>query len=457
MTVRRETLITAQIIAAALAVSALAGITATPGHAKLLLVVAAAIPLTWAIAQPWGAAAAAAPVLLLPTLPKIGHPLLAMSILAVVLAAGHWHIGAGRPPLSRSALATVVFFGATTFLVTLAKGGHTDIAAGMTLMLTAGVILAACLTREPHALLLVGALGAAMGVLAIWEQLGHHNYWLDWVHGNHFANLAAYQGDIRARSTIGHPLIAGAVLGAIAMLMVDHPSRWKRLIIPLCLGGCLATVSKSSMIGLGAATVLLLFQNRHRLPRIVPAVVATVVVLYALVALVPSLHHSFETRILGNEGTHREFVRQNALDTIRHDATHDPGALMVGGGVGASSDHLYALGGIRGFFIFDNQYVTLIYDAGVLVLLVTLAIGVDGIARADPAARRRALPALVVLLVVGGFVDAIYWGPYLLLLGLTIGLTCQRRSNTAGATMIATPATNPAQDWNAAIAASPRL
>jgi hypothetical protein len=436
--------------------SAIAGLAVNHITGRLAVAAAFAAVATWAVAQRWGAVVAVTPVLLLPGLPAQGlSPILTMAILTLALASGHWLTGAGRPKLSRWGLAAAITFGGASVLSTFGNGGNTTPAWALLLFLVAGVVLGTCVIARPEGLLAIGFLGVFMGGLAILEALGLHNYWLDAVHGNTFARIADYEGAKRARSTLGHPLIAGAVIGAIGVLMISHPSRWKRLIVPVALGGCLATVSRSSILALLAAGLVILIQNRDSVPRFALNTAVIAAVLYALVSQVPALRDSFETRVLHPH--ERQTVRQYSVTDLRTSWARRPGDLLLGGGVGASTDRLEAVGGVNGFFIFDNQYVTAIYDDGLLVLLATFALIGLGLASAGRTARRVGLPALVLIAVVGAFVDGIYWGPYTVLLGLAIGVATAPSSRVTASPrrMAATRVIRPGRGGGNSLAADP--
>ena len=80
------------------------------------------------------------------------------------------------------------------------------------------------------------------------------------------------------------------------------------------------------------------------------------------------------------------------------------------------------MGGIDGYDIFDNQYVTSIYDVGLLPMILVGVLLACALASASREARVLGLPALVAIAGVMFFTDGGYWLSLGFLAWVTVGL-----------------------------------
>lgn len=364
----------------------------------------------YALMKPWGSAVVVAPAFMFPAFPDVG-PLreeLVVSGPVLGLAIVYWALGGGRPKLSASALGAglvILSFGALAAF----EGGasaQAGMAPGATML--AGLILGPCLARDRRAATAAVLLVAPLALLAVLEAVGFPNPWRTVLGIDRYSTISGQSGALRSTSSFAHPLIAGGVMVVFAALAFSM--RWvpgRPVVLGCLLAGVLATVSRSALLALLAATLVVVAQAAKRPGRAV-AVVATICVVAFAAYQVPAISESLTTRIAGFQSS-SQVLRAYALDRVSADWERDPGALMVGGGVRRSRDDLTSRGGFRGFTTYDNQYVTALYDYGLTIVLVAIGLLGWAVYRGDRTARRVALPAIAAGLVMIAFVDGLYW------------------------------------------------
>jgi hypothetical protein len=378
----------------------------------------------------WGSVICIAPVFLFPvtvmtTLPSSG-PLYWRFILAVVsavLATAYWCQGAGRPTLNRWSFSAVGFL--LVALVVLGQGTHASLQNSLSLPLFAysGLIVGQCL-RDRVAIRAIAVLAVPLAMLAILEALGLRNVWGKWLHAN--ADLVtAMHSAARSTASFGHPLIAGACLAATGLLLLSLRERLMAGAGLICIFAAVTTVSRSALLGAALGLTILVVQARGHRTRIAVTATVLVVAMFAIVNSVPALQSSFNDRVTGlNQTTlaREETVRTNSLSILKNEFSVDPDRLFVGGGVGYSVRVLTARGGnAAGYNIFDNEYITMLYDAGLFVVLVIFALLARATVTSATLGRRAALPALASLVVVMYFVDGMEWPSLSFLTWMVIG------------------------------------
>lgn len=396
-------------------------------HVALRSLLTPAIPIALFIVarQSWGSIAVAAIPFLLPDLPThYGvEGLLQLTVLTGLIVVVYWD-RLGRPPVSTLALWASGMFAAFIFMLTWANGLDVQQAGWISLAPFIGVTFGSCLATSKTARQALGFGCVPLALLALAEIAGFNNPWPHLVHATNFLQVSQQVDANRAQSTFGHPLIAGGCLAGMSALMLQSRTRFSTAVAAVLAAGALATVSRSAILGLGAALACSIVLSNRRGRNLLQA--AVIVVFALLIATqIPALSESITTRITSaNSITYTDQpVRAYAITKLRGDLSDNPGALLLGGGVGAAGNELTAIGGVDGYDIFDNQYVTSIYDLGLLPMIVIAVLLVRAIATASPEARRLGLPALTAVAGVMFFADGAYWLSLDFLAWTTVGLS----------------------------------
>jgi hypothetical protein len=418
------------IVLGSLPCAVLAGWAAAHGHGPELI---AAVPLVavaaWLLTTPYGSAAAAAPLLALPVrvmpgAPTIPHldPKLTWALVAAGATFVFWFYGARQRRLSPWTAAALAVVGAAVFLLGEAHGARKQDSLYIIITAATGLALGSTLLDEKARRGLV-LLGAGLALVAIGEAVGLPNPWVTVLGANRYVDLSNVQGATRAASSFGHPLIAGACLMMLGMFALTLRGKGAAVLTVVLLIGAAATVSRSALIG--GAVGLIAYAGLSRTGergRALVVIAGVAVVAVVVLGSVPSVRSSFSERV-GEANSAQQVVRINTINIVEGDWSGDPGRLLVGQGIGSGGRYLVARGGnAAGFSIFDNQYVTSLYDAGLLVLVAFAVLVVLGIVEGTSLGRLGGLPALAVGLVVLAFVDGLYWPPLVLLLWAAIGL-----------------------------------
>jgi hypothetical protein len=382
--------------------------------------------------QRWGSVAVIAPAFLLPDVRgRYGiSGLLQLAIVSLLLALVYWD-AMGRPRLSAAVSWTAGVFSVALVALNAGHGAGFQDGLWRALLAWSGVLLGASIATDERArwALCVGCVPLAL--LAIAEIAGVHNPWPGLVHANTFTSLTQQPGAGRAQSTFSHPLIAGGCLATVAALSMQSRARFGTIVTALLVAGALATVSRSAIAGVAAGAVCGVVVGPDRRRRLIQAVVLLVVGLI-LVLEVPSLHQSFLSRTSNPKYTDQS-VRNYAISRLRSDLGKDPSSLLVGKGTRASANALETVGGIKGYYIFDNQYVTSVYDFGLIPVGVILALVLCALVVASPRARQIGLPAVTAVAVVMFFTDGIGWLSLSMIAWTTFGLAAAQHEVDRGA------------------------
>jgi hypothetical protein len=411
----------ALIASLALPLSVLAALDISHLHKRTLITVFGLAAAFVVARRPWGSFAVAAPAFLLPDVrTQYSVPgRLQLAILTFILAAWYWE-KMGRPRASRPALATAAFFSVALVTINIANRASVDDALWPALIAFAGVLFGTTLsvTREGRTALAYASLPLA--ALAFAEILGLHNPWPALVHSTTFLNLSEEAGALRGQSTFGQPLIAGGCLAAMAALALQSESRWATGLAVLISGGALATVSRSAIIGIAAALTMSVLVGPLRQRRLLVCSAAAICGVL-LVTLVPSLRASFSART-SNPLYTDQTVRDYGITELKHDWQTNTAELLFGGGTPTVSDKLESIGGVTGYYIFDDQYITSVYDLGLIPLAVLAVLILTALMRASPRALRLGLPAMTVVAVIMFFTDGLDWLSLGFVAWLTLGL-----------------------------------
>jgi hypothetical protein len=401
--------------------------------AIMLVLVAIAFAGVVGVRHRWGATICLAPVFLLPvtvmtTLPAVGilHWRFILAVITAALATSYWRHGAGRPKLNPWSLGAVGFL----FVALLALGEHNHVSlqesVSLPLFAYSGLIVGQCLLRHPASIRAIALLAVPLATLAILEALGLEDVWSTAFHANAHAAIAEAHNATRSIASFGHPLIAGACLMATGLILLSIRERLTTASGIICIVAAVTTVSRSALLGGALGITLFALQPRDHRIRTVAIATALALSIIAVVSLIPALQRSVENRVLGlnqSQLLHQESVRTHSLSIIKNEFDVDPGRLFIGGGVGYSTQLLTARGGnAAGYDIFDNEYITMMYDGGLFVVLVVFALLLMASIDASRVARRNALPALAALAVVMYFVDGMEWPSLSFVTWMAIGL-----------------------------------
>lgn len=393
------------------------GLAAVVLPVELPLLVCAVGAAVWALTRPWGLAVVVAPAFVFPSMPGLGPISAPLTMGCVSLGAAliFWHYR-GRPQVSSHMLSALAVLTLGSLAFGVANGGHIQDTVAFPLVWLAGVIAGCSAAREPNSMYAAGAIVGLLGAIAILEAAGVNIVLPGAVGSSSYSDFANTAGAERAVATFSHPLIAGAVFTCFAALLARQESPWRYPVVALLVLAALTTVSRSAMLGLTACAVVLLVQEAKRPIRMSIQVAAGVLIIWAGLSALPQVRTSIENRVLHTE--ERQLVREGGFAQFRGDVTSRPATLILGGSIGSAEALLRSQGGIAGYFIFDDQYITLVYDFGLLILVVALGLVVVAAVKADRRARRAALPAFAALAVTMFFVDGLYWAS----LGLTTGI-----------------------------------
>jgi hypothetical protein len=291
----------------------------------------------------------------------------------------------------------------------------------------AGLLLGSTLARDPRVTDRLGVLALALAIVALVEfVINQPNLWNDVVGATGFNAVGPSDGELRASSTFGHPLVAGTALIVMGFIVLTRPGRKRTILFALIVAGAVATVSRSALVGVGAGLLTHLALGHHERSRIVGAIAATVVIGWLTIALVPALNTSFTTRVFGaNHESQR--IRLNSLHSLKESISHGDRELITGRGLGGSQIYLAQTNGNFGFGVYDNQYVTSLYDTGVVVVLVIAGLIIAGIIRARPSGRT--LAPLVAVAAAMFFFEGLYWPVTGLLFWMSVGLATTPRAS----------------------------
>jgi hypothetical protein len=413
--------------------SVLLGLAATLGAGTILIILVFAIFIaTVSVRSRWGAAACLAPVFLLPvttipTLQNIGsiHWRLVLAVVSAVLATSYWLSGANRPNLNPWSFASVGLLGIALLILGERTGASVQNSLSLALFAYSGLMIGQCLSNS-EAIEPIAFLAVPIAILAILESLGLENLWSTLLHANAFTILTSPNTTARSTATFGHPLVAGGCLVVTGLVLLSVRKRLTTVSGIICIVGAATTVSRSTLLGGALGITLFALQTRGHRVRIVA--IAVVLVLSALVAInaVPQLKRSFDSRVLDiNQGQihQQESVRVNSLAIFKEELNAHPNRLLIGGGFGYSTTLLTERGGnAAGYDIFDNEYITMMYDGGFILVLCVFGLLVVAAIKSSEFTRRQALPALAAAVVVMYFVDGMEWPSLSVVAWMAIGL-----------------------------------
>lgn len=397
------------IFLGAVLLSALAGALVDHVRFRTVLSIGLVVGLVICARKVWGSVVVAGVPLLVPDMKTtlgIEGPLL-LTLLTSIAALLYWDT-LGRPKVPSTVLWAASIFAVSAFGLSWRHGGE-DLqqAAWISIMPFTGLVFGACLASSPTARKAFGYGCVPLALLAYGEVAGFHNPWPHLVHSTNFLALSQRVSAKRAQSTFGHPLIAGGCFAGVSALMLYSRTRYSTLVAAILAGGALATVSRSAIIGLAFAVALGILIGRRRGSQILQAL-TIIIIAFVVATHVPALKQSIVNRTTGQTYTEQP-VRKYALYRLHNDYNEHPTTLLFGGGVGTAERDLTNVGGINGYFIFDNQYVTSIYDYGILPMLAVALLIAYAITKAGKEARRLGLPALAAVAAVMFFVDGGEW------------------------------------------------
>lgn len=259
----------------------------------------------------------------------------------------------------------------------------------------------------------VFTLGAAFAGLLALSQLAAGNWGLvDQIAVSTSYTSAQFPG--RTASWFGHPIILGSTLSAALILsMFVWRGPLRVLTIFFCAAGVLSSGSRGAWLATAIALgfVLALSRNSWRNPRTIAlsfwsTILATIILLTGFLLSPESFQNiaAFLTERLTGLGqvstSARELRIQYAISAI----TQDPARLIVGNGpwsVGAFFES-NSIGDTQAI-VFDNSYLTLWYEYGLIGLSCFFAPGIWAIC--SPRFSRAGRAAMLAMLVNVAFFD----------------------------------------------------
>ncbi|MDO9355469.1 MAG: hypothetical protein Q7T55_17340, partial [Solirubrobacteraceae bacterium] len=357
-----------------------------------------------------------------------GDPRFGAAVVACVFALGYWAFGAGRPRLPLYGLLAVGTLGLSAIALGIANGIELGAAAAWPVLWLGGIVLGACLAAVPSRITILGFGLLPPALLIFWELTGRGNFWAQRLGTTEFADLGQLENATRAFSTFGHPLIAGAVFAVVGALLLAEGSRRSLPLAVVMFGASMGTVSRSALLAVAIVVFVVAIQSAKNPLRAGTRLILPLVGALVLISVIPGLKDSVTTRVSGGVGP--QVVRGYALDSIRSDAEVRPGQLLVGGGLGAARDKISAVGGRVGSLeTFDNQYVTSVYDYGVLPLLIASGLVVVGLRKSR--SLMLGLPAVLATLIAVFFFDGFYTLPVGFFGALAFGVALAPRAGPA--------------------------
>jgi hypothetical protein len=293
----------------------------------------------------------------------------------------------------------------------------------------AGLLLGSLVASDLRMADRVALLALPLAALAITESiLRKPNLWSDLVGANGYDSISTSGGIVRASSTFGHPLVAGTALVIMAFLIYARPGRTRAILFSLTIAGALATVSRTAIVGLAAGLAIYFAGNYRQRLRVIGVVALTLGIGGLVLTAIPALNASFGSRVL-NSNVQGQGIRLNSLYSLGESFSNGDPVLITGRGIGGSIRYLAETGGNLGFRVYDNQYVTSIYDSGLLVLFVVVGLIVVALSRARPSAR--ILAPLGASATTMFFFEGLYWPITGLLFWMTVGLATAPRTVVA--------------------------
>jgi hypothetical protein len=284
----------------------------------------------------------------------------------------------------------------------------------------AGLLLGSMFAADPRMAKQVGLLASPLAIFAIIEfAVGRPNLWGNIVDAHLFEHLTMNGQALRATSTFGHPLVAGAALVVMAFLVLTQPGRLRIFLFSLIIAGAIATVSRSSLIGLGAGLLAHFVGTHRQRSQLIGTVIVTSLIVGLMIHFIPTLNTTFNSRILG-ASTQTQSIRLNSIKSLEDSISRGDSTLITGRGLEGSQTYLAQTGGNLGFGTYDNQYVTSIYDDGLPAIIMVLILIVIGVIRARPG--WRALAPLIASAATMFFFESLYWPVTGLLFWLAVGL-----------------------------------
>ena len=426
-------------MAAALAGGTGAGFAEARGLGSKILVLALACGAAIVVARSrWRNALPFLPLALLPlpamTLARVGPVSLAWLLPVLVVLAAAWVIITSRvrpQPDLVMLIALLLLIAQVTLAPFTGGAGNSTAAVQAAIVWLAGFTIGSAFGGDDRQAVLLAQVAVPLGALAIVEQFAFRFTYSRAITATNYLDLGTSGGDVRAISTFGHPLVAGACLVTLGVLALSTRAQSRWLVAAVLLGGALSTVSRSGILGgIAGVLALLVTVGQRARRRLLRAAAVLVGVVLLVLAISGQVRHTFDDRILGASSQGQQ-IRQNSLAVVESDFNSNASALLFGGGLGAAEHRLAALGGNLGFPVFDNQYVTGIYEFGLVPLLLLLVSMVWAIARAPSGARRLGLPALITIAVTFGFFDGFGWPVAGFLLWYLVGLTTSRSGEAA--------------------------
>lgn len=261
-----------------------------------------------------------------------------------------------------------------------------------------------------------------IALLALFEATSGSNPFLTFLGDVRFSTDQA-SGLHRSLATFGHPLVAGAMFAALAMLSLTTQLRSGWVLAMLFFAASATTVSRSAAIGIAVAVVVFLLQQRAQRGRVIAVIAVAIAGAVIAASQLTLVRDSFENRVLS--ASYAQTARTNGLDVLKDDVLYRPTTILFGDGFRSTQQELHDRGGNAGVSTYDDQVVTLVYDVGLLATALGLLIGAFAVLRGSVVARRVAAPPLAGLAAMLLFFDGLYWFSTAALFFILYGIATQ--------------------------------
>lgn len=283
-----------------------------------------------------------------------------------------------------------------------------------------GLLLGSVVAYDRRMLGYLAYLGLGLTLFTIFEfLLGQPNLWGQVIGGQNYELIATLGGINRATATFGHPLVAGIVLVTLAFLALSSGRRGNTVMFGLIVAGALVTGSRSAFVGFGVGLIVLILSGQRWPSQKLAIIGTTIVIGWIMIASIPALDSALNSRVLHASST-EDRIRLNSLRTLKQSFDDSDPTLITGRGVQGSQGYLKQTGGNLGFPVYDNQYVTSIYDNGSLAFGAAVILIAIGVIKTRPG--WQLVAPLVVISCTLFFFDGLYWPIIGVLFWFTVGL-----------------------------------
>lgn len=238
---------------------------------------------------------------------------------------------------------------------------------------------------------------------------------------------SSFEGQNRSAGVMGHPIIYGGFCMAMLILAVGRVERRSLLTVLVVANGLgiILSGSRSTWVAVVVGLVVLALANRGRAAgRLIGLGVGSLAVLPILAAFAPSALQSIvrgvTDRLFGADAGLSADARGARIDAALDVITGSPLSFWTGSGPEASTEYFLGRGFGDGLALtFDNSYLLLAFDYGIVPALALVALLAVGVLRQGDATGRAMLAAFAVWISVFDFYN---WPVAMAVLALGVAL-----------------------------------